>query len=71
MCFSFLIHCMFVRFNRYMVECELTKIVTSCFGCSSFNRYMVECEYRYLTEKLSNQSGFNRYMVECELHSAF
>ena len=21
-------------FNRYMVECELTKIVTSCFGCS-------------------------------------
>ena len=32
-------------FNRYMVECEFTKIVISCLGCSSFNRYMVECEF--------------------------
>ncbi len=41
-------------FNRYMVECELTEIVTSCFACSSFNRYMVECESGYVRRDFRN-----------------
>ena len=32
------------RFNRYMVECELIRILDRCLNLKSFNRYMVECE---------------------------
>ena len=56
-----------MRFNRYMVECELVMFVLFWFSCHGFNRYMVECESRYYTFNIDNPLGFNRYMVECEL----
>ena len=35
-----------VRFNRYMVECELVVVMLANTTEVSFNRYMVECEYQ-------------------------
>ena len=34
----------FLRFNRYMVECELQKLAATTATLYRFNRYMVECE---------------------------
>ena len=37
-----------VRFNRYMVECELVYHKSTFSDNKSFNRYMVECEYFFV-----------------------
>ena len=34
----------YLRFNRYMVECECDYICTFTTDKDGFNRYMVECE---------------------------
>ena len=38
-----------IRFNRYMVECELEFEIKGQKAIHSFNRYMVECEYFILS----------------------
>ena len=35
-----------LRFNRYMVECELESALSEALQDNGFNRYMVECELR-------------------------
>ena len=53
-------------FNRYMVECELSKSTQLDNVHLCFNRYMVECEFVSDKKGLQVTIGFNRYMVECE-----
>ena len=67
MCFSFLIHCMFVQvlidtwWNvNYYRHLLVSKMV------ERFNRYMVECEYASFAFSNASFARFNRYMVECE-----
>ena len=44
----------FLRFNRYMVECESSTAMLSEFVDFCFNRYMVECEYFFTQLKIFN-----------------
>ena len=56
----------FLRFNRYMVECEFAQTMGADYYPASFNRYMVECEYDFQKFLKYSRASFNRYMVECE-----
>ena len=48
----------YLRFNRYMVECEYSYRMQGALRAIGFNRYMVECEFSLLFALLYSAGAF-------------
>ena len=42
---TYIVSQIYLRFNRYIVECKLNNAIEGLSDYTGFNRYIVECKY--------------------------